>query len=100
MSTDAIIPSADELTRSTELPAQELQRAEEAKDRQQVFDLTSMPGWRVVEQTFVDMIAKYEKPVFTPDTPLEQIGREYLMSQTVAGRLQEAFDAIRAAAKG
>ena len=100
MSTDAIIPGIEELTRSTDLPAQEEQRSEEAKDRQQAFDLTQMPGWRAVETKFEEAITTYKHPSFPAGTPFEDIGRDYVIAQTIATKLEEVFDAIRNAARG
>jgi hypothetical protein len=100
MSTDAIIPSVAELTRSTELPAQELQRAEEAQTRKEVWDLTQMPGWRLVEEIIEKHIDVYDRPKFNPGDDLAEIGKQALFAQTIAGRLKEIRDDIRNAARG
>ena len=100
MSTDAIIPSAAELNRSTELPAADAQQAEEAQERQEAWDLTQMPGWRAVEAQFEAAVTTYRTPVVTKGMEFEDIGREYVIAQTIAGKLEEVFDAIRAAARG
>lgn len=98
--TDAIIPSPAELTRSTDLPAQDNQQAEEARERKEVWDLIQMPGWRAVEAKFSEAITKYRQPVFPQGTDFEVIGKEYVMSQTIATKLEEVFDDIRNAARG
>ena len=98
--TDAIIPSIQELTRSTELPAQDQQTHEQAVATQQVIDLTLMPGWRVIEEVFESHIQIYDRPKFDASMQLEEIGKQALFSQTIAEKLKEIRDDIRARAKG
>ena len=95
--TDAVVPSMSELTRSTDLPAADVQAREAAKEVAELADLSTHPGWRIVRARLEARIAQYERPEFDAGMPYEDVGREYLMSRQVASILQEVLDDVRQA---
>ena len=80
--------------RLIDLPAEEAQQPELVKEELELLDLSTHPGWRYVKQSFEERINKYRIPAFDPSMPPEEIGKQYLMSQTIATNLQEVLDVV------
>lgn len=93
--TDAIVPTDLDLTRSTELPEQDEQIKKEEQLKAAVHDIRLHPGWPEVEAKFEHWLEKYKHPTFDPSMPLEDIGKQALMSQTMAAMLEEVWNDIR-----
>ena len=92
---EAIVPSIDEITRTTELPEQDRQLEEDKGVAYDLAHLRLQPGWRHLENKLNRWYDKYRSPQFPQDMSYEDIGKEYLLSQQMAQMIKEVLDDVR-----
>jgi hypothetical protein len=77
-----------------DLPAEEIQQQETIKEEVNLLDLSNHPGWRHVKEKFEAIIARYTQAKYDPTMPLEDIGKQVLIAQTIGLALQEALNEV------